>query len=361
MKKLLLLIVILFSVSYSFAQEEQLSEKEKARREKNIQAGNPFARFGYKAKVATLSKGKYLEFHDLDSIVKIGSFSYHVKRKVVTGFTKYDTVYPESTLRPEIVSRWLSPDPLSEEFPSWSPYNFTLNNPIRFVDPDGREPIKPYVGTAAVFISLLNNSPSKVGTYKGVSAKKYLLKLGNTKWNWKQMRPLPTQTGYFNMKKGRYIYTKKGGWLDMTHFMFYAGKAYKYKNDGHKNPIGEAVQDGYKQEASDAFSAKHSAYSYEDLPTDKFGAEFAVNHFDPNSDKTFGEQLNNYLTNVLEATSPENAPNFNDLPLTDSNKVPSRTNNTTSPLYIEGDKGKSGFKNIIPKNTGKFKPWENKL
>ena len=137
MKKLLLLIVILFSVSYSFAQEEQLSEKEKARREKNIQAGNPFARFGYKAKVATLSKGKYLEFHDLDSIVKIGSFSYHVKRKVVTGFTKYDTVYPESTLRPEIVSRWLSPDPLSEEFPSWSPYNFTLNNPIRFIDPDG--------------------------------------------------------------------------------------------------------------------------------------------------------------------------------------------------------------------------------
>jgi len=48
--------------------------------------------------------------------------------------------------------------------------------------------------------------------------------------------------------------------------------------------------------------------------------------------------------------------------LTYSNKVPSRTNNTTSPLYIEGDKGKSGFKNnIIPKNIGKVKPWENKL
>jgi len=140
MKKLLLLIVILFSVSFSFAQEEQLSEKEKARREKNVQAGNPFARFGYKAKVATLSKGKYLEFHDLDSIVKIGSFSYHVKRKLITGFTKYDTKYPESTLRPEIVSRWLSPDPLSDEFPSWSPYNFVLNNPIRFIDPTGLAP-----------------------------------------------------------------------------------------------------------------------------------------------------------------------------------------------------------------------------
>jgi hypothetical protein len=138
MKKILLLIVILFSISLSFAQEEELSEKEKARREKNIQAGNPFKRFGYTPKIATLSKGKYLEFHDLDSIVRIGSYSYHVKKKEITGYTKLDTVHPESTLRPEIISRWFSPDPLSDEFPSWSPYSFVYNNPVRFIDPDGR-------------------------------------------------------------------------------------------------------------------------------------------------------------------------------------------------------------------------------
>lgn len=140
-KKLLLFIILLFSINLSFAQEKQLSEEEKAKRERNIQAGNPFKEFGYKPKIATLSKGKYLEFHDLDSIVKIGSFSFHVKNKTINGYSQEETKYSEATLRPEIVSRWFSPDPLSEEFPSWSPYNFTMNNPIRFIDPDGRAPM----------------------------------------------------------------------------------------------------------------------------------------------------------------------------------------------------------------------------
>ncbi|WP_343642335.1 DUF6443 domain-containing protein [Chryseobacterium sp.] len=37
--------------------------------------------------------------------------------------------------------RWFSPDPLSEEFEEWSPYSYVFNNPIRYVDPDGKAPI----------------------------------------------------------------------------------------------------------------------------------------------------------------------------------------------------------------------------
>ncbi len=261
------------------------------------------------------------------------------------------------------IGRWFTIDPLASKLPAWSPYTMGLDNPINLIDPDGREPIKPLVGTAAMFRTLLNNSPRGVGNYTGEQASSYLRSLGNTEWSWKQMRPLPTETGYFNKKEGRYIYTEKGGWLDMAHFMFYAGKAYDYKlqkeaaqeavdyinkhpgetpaygmseiyKQANMSPVGEAVQDGYHQEMSDKFAAKYSAYSYEDLPSDKLGAEFGANYFDPKSKLSFGEQLQNYL-NGLGATDPKNAPNYNSLPTTEPTDKPSRTNHSTKPVYTK--------------------------
>lgn len=40
-------------------------------------------------------------------------------------------------------SIWLSVDPEFAKFPSWSPYNFTLQNPINLIDPNGRSPKDP--------------------------------------------------------------------------------------------------------------------------------------------------------------------------------------------------------------------------
>ncbi|WP_186435003.1 DUF6443 domain-containing protein [Gillisia sp. Hel_I_86] len=38
------------------------------------------------------------------------------------------------------LGRWMNPDPLSDEFPNWSPYTFTNDNPIFFTDPTGLAP-----------------------------------------------------------------------------------------------------------------------------------------------------------------------------------------------------------------------------
>jgi RHS repeat-associated protein len=38
------------------------------------------------------------------------------------------------------IGRFMSVDPMADKFGGWSPYNYTLNNPINMIDPDGRKP-----------------------------------------------------------------------------------------------------------------------------------------------------------------------------------------------------------------------------
>ncbi|KFF26489.1 RHS repeat domain-containing protein [Chryseobacterium vrystaatense] len=119
--------------------KDPLTPEEAERRRKNIEAGNPFKKYGYYPKVATLSKGKYLEFHDKDSIVSIGSVRFNKKTKEIVEFREIDLSDPDAQPYLDTSGRWFSPDPLSEEFSSWSPYHYAYNNPINAIDPDGRE------------------------------------------------------------------------------------------------------------------------------------------------------------------------------------------------------------------------------
>lgn len=119
MKRLFLVFSILFSIILANAQ-------------------NPFEAYSYSPKIATLSNGKYNEFHDLDTIVQIGTVLFNTQTKQIVAFLQVDTLYSEASLQPDIVSMWMSPDPLSDERPSLSPYNYCQNNPIILVDPDGR-------------------------------------------------------------------------------------------------------------------------------------------------------------------------------------------------------------------------------
>ncbi len=111
------------------------------------QGNNPYKGLGEEAEklgseILTLSQGRYNEFHDNDTIVRIGAALYNVYTQKIVGFV-VEEGHSEATMKPEVVSMWLSVDPLARKFPELTPYNFVEGNPVMLIDPDGLSAICP--------------------------------------------------------------------------------------------------------------------------------------------------------------------------------------------------------------------------
>ncbi|OWP73980.1 RHS repeat domain-containing protein, partial [Flavobacterium oreochromis] len=69
------------------------------------------------------------------------------------------------------IGRWFVPDKLEGQYPSYSTYNYTLNNPIYFIDPNGKGPFDWYKNKYGNYVYDKNvKSQADVGdkgTYKG--------------------------------------------------------------------------------------------------------------------------------------------------------------------------------------------------
>ncbi|MEM8846831.1 MAG: RHS repeat-associated core domain-containing protein [Bacteroidota bacterium] len=231
------------------------------------------------------------------------------------------------------IGKWMNVDPMADKYLDMSPYNYTANNPVYFVDPDGMdvEPALNQSGTIQQAVQQWRNQGlTTVEQIKDFVTNKNIDGNGGA--------------------AVRYVYTEDNGWIDLQHYagvQVYGKTAMDALEPASGNSLMQALFFGE--------GANNSYYSYEDLPSNAFSAEIDLNGLE-------GEDLFNVILEHFggaNATNPEEAPNYEQIPNDDQDRSRLPENTTTefddaSPSRTrtskEPDKSKLKTGNYIPQN-----------
>ena len=155
--------------------------------------------------------------------IPLNRIKYNEQRDEETGYGYFGARYMDY----ELMTGWLSVDPMSDKYPSISPYNYCMWNPVRLIDPDGMDTV--YVnrngtecqrlpGGNSTFINVNNNwqevpmpgvIQERVQTHENTTGDEY------QKYDYL----IAAATGYFNADKNvgkLQLYSEGGNKIPMT-------------------------------------------------------------------------------------------------------------------------------------------------
>jgi hypothetical protein len=122
MKSKIILALLILSFSYAFAQD------------------NPYEVFGHTSKVVYETKvSEYLTIKNNDTTSITKSIAFNFEDRVILFLGDKDTILKAFKIEPEQLLRFLSVDPLTKDYPWYTPYQFAGNKPIIATDLDGLE------------------------------------------------------------------------------------------------------------------------------------------------------------------------------------------------------------------------------
>lgn len=202
--------------------------------------------------------------------------------------------------------RFLSVDKLADKYPSVSPYSYVFNNPLAYIDPDGNEPNKSQATNPRRLIRYLVSTRAAQAKKAGgaYTAGDFLAYLGDYE-----------TLGGDDPTHKRYIYTRKGGWIDLVHFF---NVATEIDQLSAPKKMGAYIGGGFalwqetknRENEQAAQGSIGTAWSYEDAPSNYLGYTFWKFNYDSGGDLI--AQIIAFLKEY-GATDPENAPNWTEM------------------------------------------------
>ncbi|MBX7046522.1 MAG: RHS repeat-associated core domain-containing protein [Ignavibacteria bacterium] len=157
------------------------------------------------------------------------------------------------------IGRWGGVEPKYDKYVGFSPYNYSLNNPIIFTDAKGTDPTRNYLGTLQDVMNIVSRA--------GVDNN------GNV-----SLAGLHKQ---FGLEQGRYLYTEKAGVLDMKHVF---AAAQETRSKGGLIAMGE----GAAIEILQKISGEKSNFAPEDPKSNSVGVDLGTNIDPTNIGPGFG-------------------------------------------------------------------------
>ena len=187
------------------------------------------------------------------------SFSHYTftgkERDSETGYGYFGARYMDH----ELMTMWLSVDPMADKYPGISPYAYCAWNPVKLVDPDGMEIIIPGKTSISYSIGMSTNGLS--GFQKRVV--KSLNKIGQTSIGKELLTDLCDSKNKFYIKKG-------------SNGFEHDDSQKAYKNQYTSDPDLKSKYDAIKARKEDAFEGGSGGTIFwtgkgEILPTTKGG------------------------------------------------------------------------------------------
>ncbi|HTH56188.1 MAG TPA: SpvB/TcaC N-terminal domain-containing protein [Cyclobacteriaceae bacterium] len=182
------------------------------------------------------------------------------------------------------VSLWVSVDPKADQSPEWSPFNYTYNNPMRFVDPDGKfvsgdktTNMSSFVGTlkkwqsAASAMSIRTMRGSRAGTIiEGQNHALIRVFDADFRATKQIVNQVGDQAGFsYNKAFGKYV--DVGLPLDVAHFFKMASLAQDYPEFAVRMAY---VSEEFDQTKDKRPAGRTSAFAPEDLFSNELGLIF---------------------------------------------------------------------------------------